>query len=78
MSDNYAEQLAVALQVPDRHEARLGEGSAARAALQIGRANKRGYYVAGMLAATLVRWREHRSVKSRIWLRLHDGRRASP
>jgi len=77
MSDNYAAQLAAALEVLDRHEARLGEDGAARAALQIGRANKRGYYVAAMLAATLVRWREQRSVK--IFVRdLAEAARWSP
>ena len=62
MSENYVEQLRTALQVLDRHELRISADPVACAALQKGRTNKRAHYVAAMLGAALVRWRERHNI----------------
>ena len=62
MSENYVEQLRTALQVLDRHELRISADPVACAALRKGRTNKRAHYVAAMLGAALVRWRERHNI----------------
>jgi glycosyltransferase involved in cell wall biosynthesis len=62
MSNNYVEQLQVALQVLDRHEARIIVDPLTRAALKEGRANKKRHYVSQMLAEASTRWRARHDI----------------
>jgi glycosyltransferase involved in cell wall biosynthesis len=62
MSYDNAAQLKSALEVLDRHEARIVAGPAIRAALQEGRTEVRDLYASRMLGAAAVRWRAHRDL----------------
>jgi glycosyltransferase involved in cell wall biosynthesis len=66
MSNNFSEQLRVALEVLDRHAKTVFADPIARSALREGRKHKREYYVSAMVSAARDRWHAEHDVRTLV------------